>query len=55
MSGTTAPEGAGRTGDPHVEREAARWPGSDSTPPSVTGPTDYALINTTYLAGQGRG
>lgn len=51
MSETAAAREDGEPDEPHAEGEAARWPGSASTPSSATGPADYALINLTFLAG----
>lgn len=36
---------------PETRVRALRWPGASSTPLGVTDPSDYALINATYVAG----
>lgn len=55
MTETTPSGDAAAVHEPGVGPErrarALRWPGAASTPLGVTDPSDYALINATYVAG----
>ena len=40
-----------RMGEPGTSERRWRWPGATSTPPSATGPGDYAALEAVFLSG----
>ncbi len=51
MRDTGTPDSIGGAASSGRPLRSGRWLGAASTPSSVTGPADYALINLTFLAG----